>query len=401
MKGGQQYQFNQLKEDIQRELSHSNFPITIFNTVNNIARVINTIRLTKGYGWAAKVVDDNGQPVFTQIEQQRYTELFKPYITSIVSFFNDKEDEPTHVVTQHGGVDPISKPAPLPPTLSRVPPTISGAAPPLSSAAPTLSRMPPTISGAAPPLSSGPLPPTISGAAPPLSSTSLPPTISRVAPPNAAQIAQVAAPPNAVPIEPVAPIAQVEPVAAPNAVQVAPVAPVVAPAAALDAAQVAAPDTTLAAATPIKKKSKLSAYSDKASGLVSDALGSVDMSNFTPDVLFDKIMTTISGINNTVNQTAEAVNFSHDIYEMQDIPIGATGIMISPNLIVFIIYCILDITRITLGVSGNETGRKVLSVVVAILELVRGNWKKALLTFVGYFGTSPMLIGTLLKTYLT
>jgi hypothetical protein len=112
-------------------------------------------------------------------------------------------------------------------------------------------------------------------------------------------------------------------------------------------------------------------------------------------------MTTLSSINNTVNQTAEAVNFSHDIYEMQDIPIGATGIMISPNLIVFLVYCVLDITRITLGVSGNETGRKVLSVVVAILELVRGNWKKALLTFVGYFGMSPMLIGTLLKTYLT
>ena len=62
------------------------------NTINNISRVINTIRLTKGDGWAAKVVDDNGQPVFTPVEQQRYTELFKPYLSSIVSFFNDKDN---------------------------------------------------------------------------------------------------------------------------------------------------------------------------------------------------------------------------------------------------------------------------------------------------------------------
>ena len=90
MKGGQQYQFNQLKEDIQREVSRNSFPITIFNTINNIARVINTIRLTKGHNWAAKVVDDNGQPVFTQIEQQRYTELFKPHVSSIISFFKSE-----------------------------------------------------------------------------------------------------------------------------------------------------------------------------------------------------------------------------------------------------------------------------------------------------------------------
>ena len=61
----------------------------------------------------------------------------------------------------------------------------------------------------------------------------------------------------------------------------------------------------------------------------------------------------------------------------------------------------MDITRIAVSVHGNETGRKLLSIVVAILDLVRGDWKKAILTFVGYYGSSPLLIGQALKTYLT
>jgi hypothetical protein len=272
MKGGQQYQFNQLKDDIQRELSRNSFPITMFNTINNISRVINAIRLTKGNGWAAKVVDDNGQPLFTQVEQQRYTELFKPYLQSIILFFNDKdEDTSGRVVLQQGGDEPAA------------------------------SAMP----------------------------------------------------------------------------------------------------STMPSATPSKKKGKLSGYSDKASGLVSDAISNFDLSSITPDVLFDNIMSKLMSINTTINETAEAVNFTHDLDEKPDVPLGSTGIMISPRLIIFLIYYVLDITRIAIGVSGNDTGRKILSVVVSILELVRGDWKKALLTFIGYFGMSPMLVGTLLKTYLS
>jgi len=273
MKGGQQYQFNQVKEDIQREISRNSFPITIFNTINNIARVINTIRLTKGDGWAAKVLDDNGQPVFTPVEQQRYTELFKPYLSSIVSFFDNKDDVPTHGVSQQGGAAPAIAPA------------------------------------------------------------------------------------------------------------VAPVTPSVEPSK--------------------KKKGKLSGYSDKASGMVSDAISNIDLSQFTPDVLFDNIMSKLMSVNNTINETAEAINFTHDIDEKPDVPLGSTGIMISPRLIIFLIYYVLDITRVAIGVSGNETGRKLLSVIVSILELVRGDWKKALLTFMGYFGMSPMIVGSLLKTYLS
>jgi hypothetical protein len=164
-----------------------------------------------------------------------------------------------------------------------------------------------------------------------------------------------------------------------------------------------APPAPPAPPAPVKPpNSKVKGYADKAKGALSAAMGSVDLSDFTPDVLFDKIINAIMSVNAKINTMADSVNFSDDINNMPDfiIPVGA-GIPIAPGFALFIIYCILDITRVTIGVTGNETGRKVLSIVVAILELIRGNWKKALLTFMGYYGMSPMLMGQLLKTYVT
>jgi len=69
--------------------------------------------------------------------------------------------------------------------------------------------------------------------------------------------------------------------------------------------------------------------------------------------------------------------------------------------IITIIYLILDITRIAMGSAGSNIGRKILSVLVALLELLRGDWKKAILTAMGFYGMSPMLTGQLLKVFLT
>jgi hypothetical protein len=71
------------------------------------------------------------------------------------------------------------------------------------------------------------------------------------------------------------------------------------------------------------------------------------------------------------------------------------------RLIVFAVYLFLDIARITMGVLGVSSGRKILSVLVALLELLRGDWKKAVLTFAGYFGSEPMLMGALIKVFLS
>ena len=88
------------------------------------------------------------------------------------------------------------------------------------------------------------------------------------------------------------------------------------------------------------------------------------------------------------------------------IPVDATQAVLSKikapvRLIVFAVYLFLDIARITMGVLGVSSGRKILSILVALLELLRGDWKKAVLTFAGYFGSEPMLMGALVKVFLS
>jgi hypothetical protein len=69
--------------------------------------------------------------------------------------------------------------------------------------------------------------------------------------------------------------------------------------------------------------------------------------------------------------------------------------------IVFATYMALDIARISMAVSGRDTGRKILSILVSLLDLLRGDWKKSILSFIGYFGMSPLLYGEFGKVFLT
>lgn len=158
-------------------------------------------------------------------------------------------------------------------------------------------------------------------------------------------------------------------------------------------------------------------------------------SNVGIDELYAKIINKIGNVNSTVNNYASKYGIlklekEHDLEpDVRAIPEAAAaalsegiftlstsaGFPIPPNvslevlskikvpfrLIVTSIYLILDIARISIGISGPAIGRKILSIVVAILELLRGDWKKSILTLIGYYGMNPMLIGQLLKVFLT
>lgn len=69
--------------------------------------------------------------------------------------------------------------------------------------------------------------------------------------------------------------------------------------------------------------------------------------------------------------------------------------------IVFAVYMALDVARISMAVSGRDTGQKILSILVSLLDLLRGDWKKSILSFIGYFGMSPLLYGEFGKVFLT
>jgi len=71
------------------------------------------------------------------------------------------------------------------------------------------------------------------------------------------------------------------------------------------------------------------------------------------------------------------------------------------RLLTFIIYLVLDVARISANVAGNDEQRKMLSMVVSVLDLLKGDWKKAILSFMGYYGSTPFFVGQMGKLYLT
>jgi hypothetical protein len=378
----QQYQFNQLKDEIHMALARNTFPSTIFNTVNNIVRVINAIRETKGIHWA-RTVKDNGQPVFTPIEQQRYTELLQPYVPAILEFFED----PIPHGLQKGGENPLpatvkaSVPAtaeatvkaPVPATVAPVPTTV---APVPATVAPVPAEATAEATVAPVPATVAPVPATVA----PVPATVAPATVATAPATVVTAPATVATP---------MPVSLMAMSGAPGAPGAVPVSLMAIPTPVAEPIQEPEPE----------EPSKVSQQYDSLKSGLSDKIKSIDLSTFTPDVLFDKVMSTFQRVNRSMNEKMDAIHYEKELDKKPDIPIA--GIPIPPRFIVFLIYYILDITRIAVNVHGNETGRKLLSILIAILDLVRGDWKKAILTFIGYYGSYPLLIGQALKTYLT
>lgn len=69
--------------------------------------------------------------------------------------------------------------------------------------------------------------------------------------------------------------------------------------------------------------------------------------------------------------------------------------------LVYLIQLLIDVLRVSAGMSGKDQSRKILSIAASILDLLRGDWKKAILSLIGYYGTTPMLVGEIGKIYLT
>jgi len=142
------------------------------------------------------------------------------------------------------------------------------------------------------------------------------------------------------------------------------------------------------------------------------------------DDVYTKIIDRIKSVDNTVNEYASKYGVlklekEYDLKPDIGLPIPQPLVLPPPftpatpivsllarikipfRTIVTTIYLILDITRLAMGSAGSNIGRKILSILVALLELLRGDWKKAILTGMGFYGMSPMLTGQLLKVFLT
>ena len=79
---------------------------------------------------------------------------------------------------------------------------------------------------------------------------------------------------------------------------------------------------------------------------------------------------------------------------------GLKQIKVPLRTLIVLLYLFLDMTRIGAATAGQDSARKTLSVAVALVDFLRGDWKRAIMSIMGYFGTAPLFMGQLGKAYL-
>jgi hypothetical protein len=84
------------------------------------------------------------------------------------------------------------------------------------------------------------------------------------------------------------------------------------------------------------------------------------------------------------------------------LPIPSRAIPLVIEAIVEAIRLVVTMTSATVGLDpkGGEIARKILSIVMALIDLFKGEWKHALLSFAGYYGQYPLIAGLIGKVSL-
>lgn len=75
-------------------------------------------------------------------------------------------------------------------------------------------------------------------------------------------------------------------------------------------------------------------------------------------------------------------------------------IPISPRAAIFFAYLAFELTRIFVA-SPYPAARSTMSIMIAIVDLLRGDWKKAILSFAGYYSENAMMAGVYGKIFLS
>jgi hypothetical protein len=75
---------------------------------------------------------------------------------------------------------------------------------------------------------------------------------------------------------------------------------------------------------------------------------------------------------------------------------------IPPRAIPILIGAFVEGVRLlfSFGSHSNDTTRKILSIVLSVIDLLQGDWKQAILTFAGYYGQTPLVAGIVGKVFL-
>ena len=78
---------------------------------------------------------------------------------------------------------------------------------------------------------------------------------------------------------------------------------------------------------------------------------------------------------------------------------GPPPVAVPLRFITTSIVTLFDVIRMISSMVGWEKGAEILSVIVSALEVARGEWKRGITSFMGYFGTKSLWIGQVFKVF--
>jgi len=144
--------------------------------------------------------------------------------------------------------------------------------------------------------------------------------------------------------------------------------------------------------------------------------------DYSIDGIYDAAIRQMQRVNDATQEFASkygilAFEKSYDDGETDPYPLAPIGNILTPifppakvlaeipvpaRAITVIVYTILDVLRVSLAASGIESPmfRKILSLTLSLADFLRGDWKKALLSFAGFYGTNYVVFGYFAKLFL-
>jgi len=137
----------------------------------------------------------------------------------------------------------------------------------------------------------------------------------------------------------------------------------------------------------------------------------VNPDDISIDRTYWKVINFLKGLNEQTHALSREIGPFKYFYDSKaDLPIPfpilfppyAVTMQIPPRTIPVLIGSFVEAIRLifSLGPMSNELTRKILSIVMAVIDLVQGEWKNSILSFAGYYGQYPLIAGVIGKVFL-
>ncbi len=132
------------------------------------------------------------------------------------------------------------------------------------------------------------------------------------------------------------------------------------------------------------------------------------LQNFSLDDSYEKIKNHIYTLDNTLTTIGREVGPVAQFEKQPDFKVGPYGmympfsVPVPRTIVVGFFIALLESLRLMIYYSDEDSPffRKILSMSLAMIDLSRGQWKNAILSFLGVFGKYPILMGVFGKVFL-